>query len=172
MTSRADALRVVEAIELLLDAGQWQAADDLYQARSGGSGRTIWVTLPAAALGQRAAAAFVGTAGPPRACAAYLGTRRQDFYIHGVGLWAMNAGDMVTAREYLLKAVSNGRDASDMIGLSRRLRNEAECLGHLGDTGPAQAAAAEALTCAQNNRRPEGNPRLTRVSGMAGGTGR
>ena len=30
VTSRADALRVVEAIELLLDAGQWQPADDMY----------------------------------------------------------------------------------------------------------------------------------------------
>jgi hypothetical protein len=56
---------------------------------------------------------------------------------------------MVTAHEYLLMAVRNGRDAGDMIGLSRRLRNLAECLGHLGDIGPAQAAAAEALTSAQ-----------------------
>ena len=35
VTSRADALRVVEAIELLLDAGQWQPADDLYRNRTG-----------------------------------------------------------------------------------------------------------------------------------------
>ena len=34
VTSRADALRVTEAIELLLDAGQWQPADNLYRARS------------------------------------------------------------------------------------------------------------------------------------------
>ena len=33
VTSRADALRVTEAIELLLDAGQWRPADDLYRAR-------------------------------------------------------------------------------------------------------------------------------------------
>ena len=33
VTSRADALRVVEAIELLLDAGQWQPADDMYRSR-------------------------------------------------------------------------------------------------------------------------------------------
>ena len=35
VASRADALRVVEVIELLLDAGQWQPADDMYQNRSG-----------------------------------------------------------------------------------------------------------------------------------------
>ena len=33
VASRADALRVVEVIELLLDAGQWQPADDMYRAR-------------------------------------------------------------------------------------------------------------------------------------------
>ena len=33
VTSRADGLRVVEAIELLLDAGQWEAADDIYRTR-------------------------------------------------------------------------------------------------------------------------------------------
>ncbi len=35
VTSRADALRVVEVIELLLDAGQWQPADDMYRNRAG-----------------------------------------------------------------------------------------------------------------------------------------
>ena len=111
VTSTADALRMVEAIELLLNARPMAIRGRHIQARSGGSGRTAWVTLPAAALGQRAAAAFAGTAARREACAAYLGARRQGFYIHGVGLWAMNAGNMVTAREYLLKAVSNGRDA-------------------------------------------------------------
>ena len=38
VTSRADALRVVEVIELLLDAGQWQAADDMYENRCGRRG--------------------------------------------------------------------------------------------------------------------------------------
>ena len=64
MTSRADALRVVEAIELLLDAGQWQAADDMYQNRSDNG--LVWQTLPAARLGQRAVTAFVATLDPPR----------------------------------------------------------------------------------------------------------
>ena len=44
VTSRADGLRVVEAIELLLDAGQWEAADDLYHTRSDGGG--VWQNLP------------------------------------------------------------------------------------------------------------------------------
>jgi hypothetical protein len=148
VTSRADALRMVEAIELLLDAGQWRSADDIFQARSGSSGRIAWVALPAARLGQRAATAFAGTPARREACAAHLGARRLDFYTHSVGVWAMNAGDMVTARKYLLMAVRN-RDAGTMVGSSRRLRNLAECLGHLGEIASAQAAAGEALTTAQ-----------------------
>ena len=38
VSGRADALRVVEVIELLLDAGQWQPADDMYRARCGAAG--------------------------------------------------------------------------------------------------------------------------------------
>ena len=45
----ARALRVVEAVELLLDADQWAAADDLYRSRAGHGG--LWITLPAARLG-------------------------------------------------------------------------------------------------------------------------
>ena len=99
VTSRADALRVVEAIELLLDAGQWQPADDLYRDRSGNG--QVWMTLPAARLGQRAATAFVATPARRDACATHLAPRRLGFYLNEVGLFAMHAGDLATAREYL-----------------------------------------------------------------------
>ena len=147
MTSRADALRVVEAIELLLDADQWQPADDMYRNRSGAA--SVWLTLPAARLGQRAATAFVATPARRDACATHLTPRRLGFYLNEAGLFAMNAGDLATAREYLPLAVSHARDAGDMRNLAVRLRNLAECLGHLGQTGPARDAAAEALTCAE-----------------------
>jgi hypothetical protein len=38
VTSAADALCMVEAIELLLDVGQWRSADDMFQVRSGSNG--------------------------------------------------------------------------------------------------------------------------------------
>ena len=94
VTSRADGLRVVEAVELLLDAGQWQAADDLYRKRSGYP--AVWQTLPAARLGQRAATAFVATPARCDACAAQLSPRALGFYLNAVGLCAMYAGDLVT----------------------------------------------------------------------------
>ena len=74
VTSRADALRVVEAIELLLDASQWQPADDLYTNRAGHP--EVWMTLPAARLGQRAATAFVATPARRDACATQLSPDR------------------------------------------------------------------------------------------------
>ncbi len=144
-SSRADALRVVEAIELLLDAGQWKPADGMYLGRTGSD---VWKHLPAPRLGQRAATAFVATPARRDACAASLTPRRLGVYLASVGLFATNAGDLATAREYLPLAVRHARDADDMLNLSIGLRNLAECLGYLGETGPARDAAAEALSCA------------------------
>jgi hypothetical protein len=145
--NRADGLRVVEVIELLLDADQWKVADGLY------SGRTnegwVWQNLPAARLGQRASSAFVATPIRREACAVNLTPRRRDFYVAEVGVNALNAGDIVTAREYLSAWVLANRhtdDTSDMIG---SLRTLTDCLGHLGEIGPGREAAIEALGYAQ-----------------------
>ena len=99
VTSQADALRVVEVIELLLDAGQWQPADDMYQvvaitARCGsicrqpGSGSAppplSWPPPTAAPPAPPSSAPTVST-----------------YYMNEVGLFAMHAGDLATAGEYL-----------------------------------------------------------------------
>ncbi len=147
VTSRADALRVVEAIELLVDAAQWQAADSLYSAHGGAGSGLVWRDLPAARLGQRAANAFVATSARRDACAASLSPSRLGYYLNGVGLHAQDAGDLATAREYLPMAVRQSRDVGSMTNVSICLLNLAECLGHLGEVGSAQAAAGEALSC-------------------------
>jgi tetratricopeptide (TPR) repeat protein len=149
VSSRADALRVVEAIELLLDAGQWQPADDMYRNRTGSSGQRVWLSLPAARLGQRACAAFVATPARRTACTTRLGSGHVGYYLNDVGLFAMNAGDLATAREYLPIAVSDARGRGDMSELAIRLQNLAECLSHLGQTSAARDAAAEAVMSAQ-----------------------
>lgn len=147
VTSRTDALRVVEAIELLLDADQWQPADDLYRSRSN-SGE-VWRHLPAAGLGQRVTTAFVVTPARRAACTSQLGHRRLGYYLISVGLYAMNAGDLVTAREYLSLGVQHSRDAKDMLNLAIDLQNLVECLGQLGQMGPALSAAAEGLASSE-----------------------
>ncbi len=147
VTSRADALRVTEAIELLLAAGQWQPADNLYGARCGNG--YVWMHLPAARLGQRTATAFVATPTRRHACATHLTPNDLSYYLTSAGLFAMYAGDLATARDYLNLGVRHGRAAGNMRNLGHGLLNLAECLGRLGLPGPAREAAAEALTCAE-----------------------
>jgi tetratricopeptide (TPR) repeat protein len=147
LTSRADALRVVEAIELLLDANQWQAADDLYRNRSD-NGRA-WQRLPAARLGQRASAAFTATSARRAACAAQLSSRGLGFYLNEIGMHAMSVGDLATAQEFMSLGIRYDRDAADKLNLGIRLGNLSECYFQLGQTGLAGATAAEALTSAE-----------------------
>ena len=151
VTSRADGLRVVEAIELLLDARQWQAADSMYQARSGSGSEPAWKHLPAARLGHRVAAAFVATPARRDACAASLGPARMSYYLTSAGLFAMLAGDLAAAREHLATAAQHYRDASELGSLSASLGNLAECLGLGGQVSAAREAAAEALRAADSD---------------------
>jgi len=172
VTSRADALRVTEAIELLIDARQWQAADNLYASRCD-NGR-VWMNLPAARLGQRTATAFVATPARRDACATHLTSQRFGYYLNDGGLFAMYAGDLATAREYLTLADRRCRDAGDMRNLAFVLRNLAECLGRRGLLSPAREAAAESLTCGQAAGHPDGVRRshayLGWLAGLAGDT--
>jgi hypothetical protein len=152
IASREDGLRVVEAIELLLHADQWQAANGLYQARTA-SGK-LWRWLPAARLGQRAALSFVATPARRQACADQLSPHHLGVYLNSVGLHAMNAGDLVTAREYLDASVRHTRDANDPGNLTITLRVLADCLGWLGDVEAARRVTAEAVTQAATTDDP------------------
>jgi len=147
VANRVDALRAVEAIELLLAAGQWEPADDMYISRCDDG--YVWLDLPAVRLGQRAATAFVATRARRAACSRHLGADRLCFYLNEVGLFAKNAGDLVTAREYEWMVVRRDRDADDATNLSIDLQNLADCLGHSGEMGPAREAADVAFRCAK-----------------------
>jgi tetratricopeptide (TPR) repeat protein len=141
--SRADALVVVEVIELLLDADQWQAADDIYRNRC--ERGQIWKHLPAARLGQRVGAAFMATPDRRTACATQLSPRRLSFHTSAAGLYATYAGDLAAAHEYVSLGVRYDRDAGDILNLGIALANLTECLGHLGQVGSARHTAAESL---------------------------
>ena len=147
VTNRTDALRVVEAIELLLDADHWESANDIYMARS--EKGQMWRRLPAARLGQRVATAFVATSARRAACASHLGAGNLARYLNSAGLHAMNAGDLAAAQDYLHAAADLFRDAGDKLSLTRSLVNLAECFGRLGQPGPAKHAASESLIYAE-----------------------
>lgn len=171
MTSRADALYLVEAIELLVDAGQWQAADDLYQARTDG-GRAL-VSMAAARLGQRAASAFVATAARRDTCRSRLGPRILSIYLKDAGMYAISAGDLATAQAFLPMSVRQARDDAEG-DLPLCLQILAWCLGYLGQTDRAWDAAAEALTRGQaQSYRPgirNSHAFLGWLAGLAGDT--
>jgi tetratricopeptide (TPR) repeat protein len=136
------ALRVAETIEMLTDAGEFSAADGLYQSRS--SDGLEWRTLPAARTGQRSALAF---AARPRQqnCATMLSEERLRFYLNEAGLLAALSGDMLTAQEYLSTAVDAHGEVHDERHLVKSLLNQADCFGCLGDTQHAKHSAGRAI---------------------------
>ncbi|HET9968912.1 MAG TPA: SIR2 family protein [Streptosporangiaceae bacterium] len=148
VTSRVDALRAVEVIELLLDANQWRAANSMYQNRCDNG--AVWRHLPAARLGQRAATAFVATPAQRTVCVTQLDGDRFSYYVNDAGLFAVETGDLTTAWEYLSLGARYDREAGDKRNLNVSLRNMADCLGHLGRTALGQETAAESLACAKD----------------------
>jgi tetratricopeptide (TPR) repeat protein len=141
--SREQGLAVVEAIELLLDADQWLAADDLHRKRANNG--LAWKSLPAARLGQRAASAFVATPARRAACPVRLTPHSLGYYLNEVGLFAMLGGDLATAREYLAASIRQYRTVEDWGNLSAVLQNLSECLCGLGEVQPAGQAAQDAV---------------------------
>jgi tetratricopeptide (TPR) repeat protein len=148
-----DALRVVEAIELLLEAGQWKPADGIYRGRTDNG--EVWKHLPAARLGQRAAMSFVATAAHRGACAVHLGPSRASFYLNAAGFYALGTGDLATAREFLLMFISHARANRDLPNLCIGYQNLAVCLGMLGEIDPARKAATGSLIFAESEGIPE-----------------
>ncbi|MGB2711925.1 MAG: SIR2 family protein [Conexibacter sp.] len=150
--SREDALRVVEMVELLIDADEWHAADDLYAARSARG--SVWRHLPAAHLGQRCTSAFVGTDERRAACRERLGLMPLGYYLNGAGLAATNAGDIVAAERFLGAAVELFREHDEEhINLPIGLSNLFGCFRALGKAEEAQAIASEAITSSGDNVR-------------------
>ena len=88
---------------------------------------------------------------PP--CEANLRPRDLGYYLGGVGLYAMNAGDLITAREYMRMAISFYRGTGDSRNLAIDLINFSECLEVLGEIDGAAAAATESLSAASDRRR-------------------
>jgi tetratricopeptide (TPR) repeat protein len=169
ITTREQGPALVEAIELLLDADQWQAANDMYRNRTDDG--YAWMKLPAARLGQRCATAFVATPTRRQTCSDRLTERRMSLYLNEVGLFAMNSGDLITARAYLDMCLQQDRDSGDWGDASTSLNNLTEALGHLGDIHSAREAAEEALVhAAEGGSHDNSNAFMGWVSMLAGDT--
>jgi len=151
LTSRANAVRVVEMIELLLDADQWTTAHGLYRRSRDGA----WMNLPAARLGQRAATAFIATPERQRACAAHLSPDDLGDYLNEAGRLGMSVGDLDAAEQHLQAAADHYRAAADHRNHAVALQNLSECYRLLGDADQAWHAAAESLHHAERTDYPK-----------------
>lgn len=153
ITSREDGQRVVEMIELLLDAGQWEAARELFEGRTGYG--YVWMSLPAARLGQRSASAFVATKERRSTCLFRLSPNDLSSFLNWTGTYAMISGDMSVAESFLRQAIEQSRTTEDPLRESLIELNLSACLAFRGDAGLAREAAMKALalaTQAESNR--------------------
>jgi tetratricopeptide (TPR) repeat protein len=156
--SQDEALRVVEMIELLLEAGQWTAADDLHFGFMDRG--TNWARIPAARLGERCALAFVGTENRRRACREQLSAEHTARYINHAGLYAMLAGDMTVAESFMEEALAqSGPSGNDPRARSTALQRLSGCLYYQGHAARAREAAEQAV---ELSRRHEDDYRLFR----------
>ena len=147
VVSHDEALRVVEMIELLLEAGQWRAADELHFG-SMDRGKS-WARMPAARLGQRCAMAFVGTRDRRRACREHLSDEHMSRYINHAGLFAMLAGDMTTAEFFLKAALDRYQEGDYYESHSLALQRLSGCLYYQGNSARARVTAEQAVGLAR-----------------------
>jgi tetratricopeptide (TPR) repeat protein len=132
-------------IELLLEAGEWHKADDIFVRASRGD---VWQALPAAQLGQRCASAFVVPSERREMCRIHLSAERLSYYLNAAGLCALHCGDAAAAVHFLEDAVAECRNRGDSYNLSVVLRNLTETLIALGYGERAGVAARESASIA------------------------
>jgi len=137
---------VLLAIELLLDAGDFKAANALYKQRLRYGEVFQWI--PALAEGLRCALAFVRDEKRREQCKQQLSPRAMSFYLNDVGLFATYSGHQELALRYYGEANDIYRGVQDALNLSIGLQNEATLLVSLGRLSEAQRAASEALRLA------------------------
>lgn len=138
---------VLSAIELLLEAGDFQRADMLYTERLN-NGR-IFLTLPALYAGIQCALGFVANTERRRQCEQQLSSRRLSFYLNDVGLFAHNAGELQYGAQFYKESTDIDRRNDDKKNLSTGHRNYSELLINLGQLAEAQTFAQEAVTLAR-----------------------
>ena len=140
--STAEAQRIVEIIELLLDSGEWGAARELYSSRTR-NGR-IWMRLPAARLGQRCAMAFIQAG----LNAGRFSEQEAGYFANEAGLFAMQAGDIESAERLLKDGAKHYKSFKSRDAEAVTLRNLSRCLAFHGYAAKAREAALRALELA------------------------
>ncbi|MBM3814420.1 MAG: hypothetical protein FJW20_22580 [Acidimicrobiia bacterium] len=139
--------RISAAIEVLLDAGEVEAADDLYTSRLGNG--YVFISLPAPHWGMEVALNFVRDADRRSSLASRISTRGLGFYLNEVGLFANHAGEPETALVWYRESVALYRREEDERNLSIGLQNLGDTESRLGLLPKACGSFQEALELAR-----------------------
>jgi tetratricopeptide (TPR) repeat protein len=142
--STAPGLRaVVNAIELLIDSGEYVEADRLYRTRLDDG--MLFMRFPARREGWRCARAFVADA---ERCGEALGEHRLGYFFNEVGLFGMYLVDPVVVTDSFDAAERAFRATGRAQDLGMTLRNRAMMLISEGRLHEAEVVAREALQSA------------------------
>lgn len=144
---------VLDAVGLLLDAGEFKAADQLCGGRLE-DGRLL-LNLPAAAEGLCCALGFVGDGPRRKQCEEKLSRRRLGFYLNDVGLFAGCAGHYELAARFFADRAALAREMDDAPNLSVGLQNRANLSVFEGQLADASESLAEARDLALRLRDEE-----------------
>ena len=133
---------VLRFIELLLDAGEFETADELYRGRLENGG--VFLTIPAPAEDLDCALGFVREAAWWR-CQESLSLKRAVFYLNEVGRYATETGYFELALRYHTDSSNIIRELDDAKNLGIILQNESELLVIMGRLAEAARTAGEAV---------------------------
>jgi hypothetical protein len=141
---------VLLAIELLLDAGEFRAANELYISRLNNG--WVFSTMPAPREGVDCALGFVKDEARQQLCKEELGNSRLTFYLNEVGLFAVNSGRFELALHYQDEANASIKTRKSATNLITSWQNKSELLAILGRLDEAQHTATKALQIAKDER--------------------
>jgi hypothetical protein len=134
---------VLLAIEMLLDAGDFKAADDLYRERLQNGYVFSWI--PALSVGVLCALNFVRDEARRKQCEEEGSRVRVRYYLNEVGLLASLSGQYDLALRFFGEGRELDRAAGDARNLSGGLRNMSELFVYLGQLASALDMAGQAL---------------------------
>ena len=137
---------VLTAIELLLEAGDFAGAHQLFWERL--ENGQIFKWLPAPAEGQRCTLGFVRDSERRQACERALGQLGLGVMLNAVSIFAMAGGEFAEALSFRRDANANVK-LNDNRNLGAGLRSEAELLFSLGQLVTSESAARDALAAAR-----------------------
>jgi hypothetical protein len=137
---------VLRAIELLLDAGEFEEAHELYKSRL--TSGDVFLTIPAPTEGLACALGFVREAARRQKGGERLSKWRLAFYLNEVGRHATQSGHLELALLYYNGAINLAHIRDDMSNLSLGLQNKSELLCLMGHLAEAQRTAVEAVELA------------------------